>query len=91
VAVVSTNVGGIPDLLGDSAAALLVGPDNHEEMAARIMELLSNNQLATRMAIAARGVAEKYCWESVRNRLLKVYYPDSPFPTAAKTVESEPL
>jgi glycosyltransferase involved in cell wall biosynthesis len=91
VAVVSTNVGGIPDLLGDSAAALLVGPHDHEEMAARIMELLSNNQLATRTAVAARGVAEKYCWEAVRNRLLKVYYPDSPFPTAAKTVESEPL
>jgi glycosyltransferase involved in cell wall biosynthesis len=90
VAVVSTNVGGIPDLLGDSAAAALVRPDDHEAMAARIMELMANPELATSMAGAARAIAEKYCWEAVRKGLLRAYYPGGPLLKGVQTAESEP-
>jgi glycosyltransferase involved in cell wall biosynthesis len=89
VAVVSTNVGGIPDMLEDSRSALLVPPDDHREMASKIMELLRNDQLARRTILAARDLAENYCWKAVRNQLLQAYYPDRQLIAKTQAVKSE--
>jgi len=85
--VVSTNVGDIPDLVGDSVAALLVNPHDCGQLAVNIEELPSDDQLAARTLLAVRRVAKNFSWKAVRICLLQVYYPSNP---AVPTVGSEP-
>jgi glycosyltransferase involved in cell wall biosynthesis len=91
VAVVTTNAGGIPDLVGDSGAALQVAADDAPGMAAMVLDLIADPALAERTIAAARQVAEKYGWPDVRTTLLQAYYPDVEFPTTSTAVESKPL
>ena len=70
LAVVSTNVGGIPDLVGESGAALLVSANDAEEMAAKVMELLADRALAERTISAGRRLAEKHDWKMVRRTFI---------------------
>ena len=65
--VISTNVGGLPYLLGDRENALLVPPDNEEKMIEAISELLQNDILAHQLALAARSKAEAFDWENVKS------------------------
>ena len=65
--VVSTDVGGLPYLLSDRENALLVTPDNEEEMIEAISELLQNEILAHQLALAARSKAEGFDWENVKS------------------------
>jgi len=76
VAVVSTDVGGIPDLVGHDDAALLVRSDDHRQMAAEVRRLLGDPQLASRLIAAGRRLSEKFDWPAVRQELLNAYYPD---------------
>ena len=65
VPVVTTNVGGIPDLVGQNEAALTVNPNDAPAMAARIEELLSQPQTAARMTQRANALCEQMSWDSV--------------------------
>lgn len=73
--VVTTNVGGIPDLIGETAAALLIDQDDHEQMAGEIRRLLTDPGLAAGLAARGRALTEKFTWPSVRKCLLDSYYP----------------
>jgi glycosyltransferase involved in cell wall biosynthesis len=73
--VVTTNVGGIPDLIGETKAALLVDPDDHKQMAGEIRRLLSDSGLAAGLTERGRALAEKFTWPSVRKCLFDSYYP----------------
>lgn len=64
--VVSTNVGGIPDLLSDGENGLLVPDDNVEAMAEAVMRLLDDPALAARLSANGRLLAERSAWENVR-------------------------
>jgi glycosyltransferase involved in cell wall biosynthesis len=75
VPVVTTNVGGIPDLVGETGAALLVNPDDHQQMAKEIRNLLSDPALATALAERGRVLSEQFTWPSVRKYLFDSYYP----------------
>jgi glycosyltransferase involved in cell wall biosynthesis len=70
--VVSTCVGGIPDLLTHGENALLVPPNDAEAMCGAIRCLRDEPGLAARLSVNARRLAErsawpevKPCWESV--------------------------
>jgi glycosyltransferase involved in cell wall biosynthesis len=52
--IVSTAVGGIPDVLEDGVHGLLVGPRDPEGLAAAIIRLATDPDLAARLAAAAR-------------------------------------
>lgn len=65
--VVSTNVGGLSYLLSDRENALLVPPDNVEQMIEAISELLQNEILAHQLALAARSKTEGFDWEIVKS------------------------
>src|SRR5205807_10486573 len=56
--VVSTNVGGLPDLLRDGEDALLVPPREPDAMAAAVRRLLREPGLAERLSRNGRGKAE---------------------------------
>ena len=65
--VVSTDVGGIPDLLADGEAARLVPSGDPAAMADTVADLLADPGQAARLADAARVVAERSQWPAVRD------------------------
>jgi glycosyltransferase involved in cell wall biosynthesis len=66
--VVSTNVDGIPYLLEHEQNALLVPPNNPEEMAAAVRRILTEPSLAEHISRNARQKAEQFDWSSVLPR-----------------------
>ncbi|TFW19392.1 glycosyltransferase family 4 protein [Duganella callida] len=74
VAVVSTNVGGVPYLVEDGRTALLVPPAAPDAMAAAVLRLASEPALAAGLRQAGRQLVQQFNWTSVRPRLLGVYH-----------------
>ncbi len=66
LAVVSTNVGGIPYLLKDREDSMLVPPENPGAMTEAILELLNQPSLAQNLTENGRKKAESFAWEHVR-------------------------
>jgi L-malate glycosyltransferase len=63
--IVSTNVGGIPDLLTDGLDALLVPPNNTEAMADAVGRILSEPELAERLSRGGRQKTKALDWSRV--------------------------
>lgn len=57
--VVSTRISGIPELIEDGVEGILVEPEDSEALAAAIHRLLSDGDLAARMAAAGRRKVER--------------------------------
>ena len=73
VAVVSTDVGGVPYLVEHRRSALLVPPKNPQAMADAMLLLLGEPDLKERLRQAGLQLADQYTWAQVRPRLLQVY------------------
>jgi phenylacetate-CoA ligase len=73
--VVSTNVGGIPDLLTTGEHGILVPPNDPDAMAAAVLSLLDDAAEAARLAEAGKQHVAQFQWTSVWPRLLRVYVP----------------
>jgi glycogen(starch) synthase len=66
--------GGLAEIVDGTLAGLLFEPGNHVELAARIHEVLSNEQLAGTMRTkAAALLAERYTWDAIAATTLGVY------------------
>jgi glycosyltransferase involved in cell wall biosynthesis len=57
--VVATRVGGIPEQIEDGVTGFLTPPGDAETMAARIEQLLADNELRQRMGLQAAEVARR--------------------------------
>lgn len=73
LAVVSTNVGGIPYLLDHGETALLVPDDDDAAMAAAVERLLHEPDLVRRLSENARRLAEQSAWNNVLPRWERVF------------------
>lgn len=71
--IVATNVGGIPHLFSDGENALLVESDNAVEMAATVERLLNEPELAEKLSVNGRLLAEASSWESVRPMWMSLF------------------
>ena len=71
--VVTTNAGGIPDIVTDEETGFVVDVDDHQALAQRAMKLLSNRNTAATMAAKAREECRKYTWAVVGDRWLCLY------------------
>lgn len=71
--VVATRVGGIPDLLTDGETALLVPDDDAEALASAILRLREDPELASRLSVQGRELAEESSWPSVRDKWRVVF------------------
>lgn len=73
VPVVSTDAGGIPDMLAHDKSGLLVPVGDSAAMARAVCRVLEDRSLAVRLVAAARAEAEKYAWPRVKALWLDAY------------------
>ena len=71
--VVSTRAGGVPAILTDGEHGLLVDCNDHEQAAERMLRLIEDPALATRLTAHARESCAQYRWETVRAQWLALY------------------
>ncbi len=71
--VVSTDAGGIPDLVNDGVEGLLVPVGDPAAMAAAALRVLTDPALAARLRAAGLDAAQQYAWPHVRGQWLAVY------------------
>jgi glycosyltransferase involved in cell wall biosynthesis len=64
--VVSTKVGGVPDLLEDGRTGLLTPDDDAAAMADAIVRLLQDRELSGRLSRNGRQLAESCSWDAVK-------------------------
>lgn len=73
VPVVTTNAGGIPDMVTDGETGLMAGRGDHEALADRVIRLLSDKELASHIATRAREECGRYTWSAVSGNWLRLY------------------
>jgi glycosyltransferase involved in cell wall biosynthesis len=73
VPIVSTNSGGIPDMVDDGKNALLVPVGDVEAMAAAALRVLSDPELAQSLREAGLETAKRYTWGTIRPLLYEAY------------------
>jgi glycosyltransferase involved in cell wall biosynthesis len=71
--VVTTNAGGIPEMIAHESTGLMIACDDHESMANNVIRLLEDPERAWTMAGRAFVESRKYQWSAVRNQWLSVY------------------
>jgi glycosyltransferase involved in cell wall biosynthesis len=72
--VVTTNVGGIPEIIESGRNGFLVQPFNARELAARVLYYLEHPAVASEMALLARKtILERFDWRLIVKKVLKVY------------------
>ncbi|MDZ7262167.1 MAG: glycosyltransferase [candidate division KSB1 bacterium] len=72
-AIVSTNVGGIPEIAEDGKTALLVPPADAGALAEKILELLYHEDKARQLAREAKVASQQYSIENNVRALEKLY------------------
>ncbi|MER2605592.1 MAG: glycosyltransferase family 4 protein [Siculibacillus sp.] len=71
--VVSTTSGGIPDVVGDSGAGLLVDYGDIEGFADHIVAVLTDDEVHGRMSAAARRRGAEFDWVEITRRIVERY------------------
>ena len=71
--VVSTAAGGIPHLVRDGETGLLVDIGDAAGLAAAAVRLLRDDELASRLAAAAREECSRYEWSATGPQWLRLY------------------
>jgi glycosyltransferase involved in cell wall biosynthesis len=72
--VVTTDAGGIPDIVTDEATGFVVPVGECHSLAARALKLLEDQAAATRMIQHARAECMKYTWSVVCPQWLDLYH-----------------
>ena len=71
VPVVTSNVSSLPEVAGD--AALLVEPTSEDAIAAAIVSVVTDAQVAARLTAAGRGRAATFSWDETARLTLEAY------------------
>ena len=66
VPVISTDAGGIPDMVRHGVTALLVPVGDHEAMANQALQLLEDHGMADRLRAAGIAEVQRYGWPNVK-------------------------
>lgn len=73
VPVVSTDAGGVPDIVTDGVTGLLVPVGDPSAMAHAVLRLFDDRALAARLAHAGLAEAQRYAWPQVKGLWLAAY------------------
>lgn len=72
--VVATRVGGVPFVVRDGETGLLVRPDDVDDLARKLIQLLQDHKARARMGALAREFATKrYCGDAIATDTMEVY------------------
>ena len=71
--VVTTNAGGIPDIVTHERTGLMVECGDYEAMAREAIRLLNDAAFAAYVTSQAQAECQKYSWEAVRSQWLELY------------------
>lgn len=71
--VVTTDAGGIPDMVKDQVNGFVVARGDHKAMARRARQLLNEGHLTELLSENARAECAKYSWAQVREQWTSVY------------------
>jgi len=89
--VVASAVGGLAEIITDDVTGLLVAPGDPAPLAAAVLRVLRDPELATRLAHAARSsVAAHYSWPQLAQRTVEAYRRCGPPPDARSAIERIP-
>jgi glycosyltransferase involved in cell wall biosynthesis len=72
--VVTTDAGGIPDIVTDENTGFLVPVGDYEALASRALKLLEDQSIATNMTQLARVECERYTWPVVCPKWIDLYH-----------------
>ncbi len=70
--VISTNVGGMPELIKNEVNGLLINPKSSSEIYSAIMKL-TNDKLYKEIYIASLQTAKEFSWSSIANKTHQLY------------------
>ena len=73
VPVVSTDAGGIPDLVQHGVTALLVPVGDHEAMARQALRVLDDAVLASSLRLAGLAEVQRFAWPHVKRQWQSAY------------------
>ncbi len=73
--VISTMVGGIPEVVQNGKSGILVPPKNATALATAIIQLLSDGKRAKEMGQYGRKLTEiEFNWEIIAKKYLEMYF-----------------
>ena len=72
--IVTTNAGGIPDMVRNGETGMLVPCGAHADIAEAVLRLMTNPDVARQLAGQARNECVKYQWETVRDAWISAYF-----------------
>ena len=72
--IVTTDPGGIPDMVTDGKSGMVVSRSDYKEMAERALRLLNDGSLAMQMIEEGRRECLKYSWTAVRGAWVTTYH-----------------
>jgi len=71
---VAAETGGLAELVRGNGSALTFEPGRAEDLAARVIEVLTDHELASSLRAAARELVEgAYSWQAIARRTVDVY------------------
>jgi glycosyltransferase involved in cell wall biosynthesis len=72
--VISSRLGGLPEIVQDGVTGYLVEPGNADELRERIGQVIHDRALAARLGRNGRElVLERFTWEACAQRCLEAY------------------
>jgi glycosyltransferase involved in cell wall biosynthesis len=71
MAIIASNVGGCPEVVGD--AAMLVSPGDVAAIRSRLLELVGSSDLRGRLGESARKRVEQFSWPAVAGQYVRGY------------------
>lgn len=73
IPIIASRVGAIPEVVGDSGAALLVPPDDPRALADAVEKMAANKSVRAQMSARATGYATRFDWDNAADNVLSVY------------------
>jgi len=72
--VIATNVGGLPEVVVDEKSGLLIPPKDIASLAAAILRILNEPEIAKQMGKFSKNLSEtKFSWGPIAQKILGVY------------------
>jgi len=79
VPIITTNIGGIPEMIDDNVSGILIQPKNSRQLAEKILELINNPEITQGMAEkASQKVVKEFSLEKMLQKTKNVYSSNLP-------------